>query len=484
VKPIVYANINYALNFSDESVADEHDLWLARYNGGNDPARRPADEPAEGVNFHPNPYGAWNEPFGGPRSDDAWSFWQYTSRGPGPRDGREQHRPRPRPVQRRPRDAPARLRDRLPEELRDRRQQPLRRRPGITTSIEAENYDVGGQDVSYSDTTADQNTGGVYRTGRREGVDLAADPADPANFRVTQTAAGEYVEYTIDVAAAGEYTLSYHVAQTQPGAAMHAEIDGQALPTLPVPVTGDADTFAPLSQTATLSPGQHVVRIAFDAAAGSGSVAELDRITIAESPGPTPTPEPTPTPTPGIVGPSAYVRGGPAATQNFGQAGELLVQRGRSSANTMFSYLRFDLSNVDAIPMSAKLRLTGRLSDAALPSLTTGVYSVGKTKTPFVEEQATFKKKPAAKKLRGFLTVTGTTDGTYELDLTAFLRSELAAGAQGRDARPAERDAERHDAHGVRLGRVGHATAVGDHVRRTRPGAVGYDVPGQAHGGS
>jgi hypothetical protein len=89
--------------------------------------------------------------------------------------------------------------------------------------------------------------------------------------------------------------------------------------------------------------------------------------------------------------------------------------------------LHFDLTDVTSVA-SARLQLTGRLSDAALPAMQTNVYSVSKLRDPFNEHQVTFKNKPAGKKLRGSITVTGTTDGGYELDLTTFVQAELAAG--------------------------------------------------------
>jgi endoglucanase len=57
----------------------------------------------------------------------------------------------------------------------------------------------------------------------------------------------------------------------------------------------------------------------------------------------------------------------------------------------------------------------------------TNVYSA--TNTSWTETGLTWNNKPAAgAAVHGSLTVTGTTNRTYEVDLTAFLKSEFAAG--------------------------------------------------------
>ena len=60
------------------------------------------------------------------------------------------------------------------------------------------------------------------------------------------------------------------------------------------------------------------------------------------------------------------------------------------------------------------------------PSMTINVYRSSSTWT---ESGITFNNKPAAgQTLRGSFTVSGTTNKTYEVDLTSFLKAEFAAG--------------------------------------------------------
>jgi GH25 family lysozyme M1 (1,4-beta-N-acetylmuramidase) len=425
VTPIVYANSNYAKNFLDETVSATHALWLARYNAGNDPTQvDPQVTQPETPSGYPNAYGSWNEPVGGPPSNDSWSFWQYSSRGDGPSFGVSST------------FLDLDLFNGSLEELKERfmigfqknygtaGNTPFAISPGTTTSIEAENYDVGGQDVSYHDESGDGNAAGVYRIGPRQAVDLTNINGVPNGVAIADAKPGEYVEYTVDVAQAANYQLAFRVAQTMAGGAMHVEVDGQASSTISVPSTIGFNTFGTANQNVSLSAGKHVLRVVFDTAAPNGEVARLDRIDISESP---PVAPPPPPPDPSVAQAAALVRGGLFSSQNFGAAPDLAVQRGRGGANTYYSYLRFDLTDVGSIA-SAKLQLTGHLSDTAAPSLTTGVYSIGREKTPWQENAISFKKKPAPKKLRGSITVSGTSNGTYELDLTNFLMAEFAAG--------------------------------------------------------
>jgi GH25 family lysozyme M1 (1,4-beta-N-acetylmuramidase) len=599
VRPIVYANINYAVNYLDASVAAKHKLWLARYNNGNDPTGvDPETAQPDLASFHPNPYGAWNVPVGGARSDDSWRFWQYTSTGDGIATGvssvnldldlyngsldqlkrefligfqKNYGTPGNNPFavagdgavttiqaedydiggqdvayydssptdnvtvayrtsrregvdvseigadnnayrvtqtaagewveytfdvgtagdyqldfylsqtaaggkvhaeidgqalpsldvpvtgnlatflpasQETPLSAGTHVLrvtfdavgangtagdfDKVaftkltPQANFPQNATPFAISPDGGTTIEAEQYDIGGPNVSYSDTTPNRNTGGGFRTSTREGVDVAAIDGVADGFRVTDTAPGEYLEYTIDVAQAGNYQLSYLLSQTEIGGTFHAEVDGQALPTLAVPDTENLSVFATVRQTATLSAGQHVLRLSFDAAApANGRVADLDKIVISPAAATAP-PAQAPVGS-AFATEAAYVRGGPFAPQNYAFAGDLLVQRGKGSTNTYYSYLKFDLTNAASFGF-ARLRLVGRLGDAVVPSVKVGVYSADKLKAPLTEGSVTFKKKPAAKKLRGTIEVTGTADGAYELDLTSYVLAEIAAG--------------------------------------------------------
>ncbi|HVX83718.1 MAG TPA: carbohydrate-binding domain-containing protein [Phycisphaerae bacterium] len=146
---------------------------------------------------------------------------------------------------------------------------------GAPTVIEAENFDLGGEGVAYHDTTAG-NAGGVYRTtegGGAVGVDIFATGDSGGGFRVDNTAAGEFLEYTVNVATTGNYNMDFRVGSTGTGAQFHLEVDG-------VSVTGEkdmpgqlgGDTFATVTASnVLLAAGPHVLRFVFDKNNTSGA---------------------------------------------------------------------------------------------------------------------------------------------------------------------------------------------------------------------
>jgi len=130
----------------------------------------------------------------------------------------------------------------------------------IEGTILAENYDEGGQDVAYSDATAGNSANGTFR----EDEDV-----DSNGVGVSRTTSGEWLEYTIDVAASGLYDIEVRSASNNSGRQIHIEIDGvdvTGLITLPDTNSGNL-AFAeitPATTTEPLSPGQHVMRIYID----------------------------------------------------------------------------------------------------------------------------------------------------------------------------------------------------------------------------
>jgi glucosylceramidase len=107
--------------------------------------------------------------------------------------------------------------------------------PGV---IQAENYDTGGQDISYNDVDT-ANQGGAYRT--TEGVDISP-VVGTSGYQVGWTANGEWLEYTANVTA-GTYTINATVASPYSGNQMRVLLDGTLLGTFTIPNTGGWDSF-------------------------------------------------------------------------------------------------------------------------------------------------------------------------------------------------------------------------------------------------
>ncbi len=131
----------------------------------------------------------------------------------------------------------------------------------IPGRIEAEDYDVGGNGTSYRDTSTG-NTGAAYRS---DDVDIWRTADSGGGFMVGATPSGEWLEFTVDVASAGEYMADVRVASAKDGRTVHLEIDGVDVSgPMPVPNTGAWQNWTTISQTVTLSAGQHIVRLAID----------------------------------------------------------------------------------------------------------------------------------------------------------------------------------------------------------------------------
>lgn len=416
VEPIIYANTNFATNLIDASLAAEHDLWIARWNGGNANNVDPQTDQPETPGGYPNPYGVWNVPIGGAPSHSSWDFWQYTSNGDGIALGVSSARL----------DLDVFNGDM--EELKQRFVIGYQYAFGGTapvvgtgaTTIQAENFDNGGQGISYNDVDPKINIGGAYRTD--EGVDIKPIAGTGGQFRISDAKDGEWLEYTVDVAQAGRYKMEFRVGNRDAGSRFHVESVGAGNLTgsVAVPDTNSFDAFTTVSKVVALPAGKQVLRFVFDDNANNnGYGAALDWMKISAAPTSQELTVETDT--------AAFVRGGRYASWNWGNNAALAVKNSQSGGeNTRETWLKFDLSSVSSIS-SAKLRLFGSLNASHDPSVNINVYG---SNNHWTETGINFNNKPPLGVLRGSFAVSGTTDQTYEIDLTSFLQ---AAKAGGRD---------------------------------------------------
>jgi peptidoglycan/xylan/chitin deacetylase (PgdA/CDA1 family) len=137
----------------------------------------------------------------------------------------------------------------------------------IPGTLEMENYDLGGANEAYFDSD-DVNEGAASATTpyRNDGVDVGGNAGE--NAVVGWTATGEWLEYTVQVAASGTYKFVAHVATEQDGGTFHIEIDGTDV-TGPVTATnsGGWDTYATVEGTTqNLAMGTHILRFVVDQA--------------------------------------------------------------------------------------------------------------------------------------------------------------------------------------------------------------------------
>ncbi|HZK80395.1 MAG TPA: carbohydrate-binding protein, partial [Humisphaera sp.] len=145
--------------------------------------------------------------------------------------------------------------------------------PAAFTTIQAENYDKGGSGAGYYNPE-NINNSGLYRP--TEGVGIAQIPtADGGGYAAGYTNPGEYLNYTVSVAATGTYTLSFRVASQTKGGAFHLNVDGKNVTgELSIPATGSYDTYTIVSKTGvSLTAGTHVLQLVIDSDGAGLSVA-------------------------------------------------------------------------------------------------------------------------------------------------------------------------------------------------------------------
>jgi hypothetical protein len=132
--------------------------------------------------------------------------------------------------------------------------------PSVPGTIQAENYDVGGEGIAYHDTTAG-NSGGVYRS---DDVDI--ETCSEGSYDVTGIDTGEWLEYTVKVKIYGLYDLEVRTASVGSGGSFHVEFDGADVTgSVNVPATGDGQTYTTiLVNDVVLNAGYHVMRLSMD----------------------------------------------------------------------------------------------------------------------------------------------------------------------------------------------------------------------------
>ncbi|HEY9420498.1 MAG TPA: carbohydrate-binding protein [Thermoanaerobaculia bacterium] len=154
-------------------------------------------------------------------------------------------------------------------------------------TIRARDFDEGGEQVSYHDNSANF----FYRScvaGTPTCLGSIERPTDDVDFKssgVTSTSTGEWMEYTVDVTAAGTYTLAIRLsAECEVGSGIiHVEFDGvDVTGPITVPATGSVWDFQTVTRSVTLSAGRQVMRLVVDYDGGNywDGAGTFDTITV------------------------------------------------------------------------------------------------------------------------------------------------------------------------------------------------------------
>ena len=132
----------------------------------------------------------------------------------------------------------------------------------VPGTIEAEDFDRGGEGTAYHDLAAG-NAGGQYRTSEDVDILAASTGSNATGYVVNNIQSGEWLEYTIHVPAAGTYNIELHVSSEFTTSRFHVEIDGTDVTgPVTVPSTGWWGTFAWYGTTGvSLTAGNHVLRV-------------------------------------------------------------------------------------------------------------------------------------------------------------------------------------------------------------------------------
>ncbi|TDU02493.1 parallel beta helix pectate lyase-like protein [Streptomyces sp. 846.5] len=129
--------------------------------------------------------------------------------------------------------------------------------PGL---VQAENYDTGGQGVGYNVSSVN-GSGNGYRA---DGVDLETTSDTGGGYDVGWTSGGQWFRYTLNVAAAGTYTVSLRVAAPSAvsGALHLSDASGTNLSgAVSLPATGGWQTWSTVTAQVTLPAGQQVLTV-------------------------------------------------------------------------------------------------------------------------------------------------------------------------------------------------------------------------------
>lgn len=129
---------------------------------------------------------------------------------------------------------------------------------GASVTIKAADFDLGGEGWGYHDNT-DANIPGTYRPA--EGVDIEGNGAN-----IGFTADGEWLQYTVEAPATGDYDVAIAIATPNPGdRGVHVEVDGvNQTGRIQFDNTGGWGNWVYFHGTLHLTPGKHLVKFVWE----------------------------------------------------------------------------------------------------------------------------------------------------------------------------------------------------------------------------
>lgn len=130
----------------------------------------------------------------------------------------------------------------------------------VPGTVQAENYDTGGQGVAYSVNSAN----GAANSYRSDGVDLETTSDTGGGYDLGWTSGGQWFRYMVNVASAGTYTVNLRVAAPSAvtGALHLSDASGKNLSgAINIPATGGWQTWTTVTASVTLPAGQQILTL-------------------------------------------------------------------------------------------------------------------------------------------------------------------------------------------------------------------------------
>jgi lysophospholipase L1-like esterase len=130
----------------------------------------------------------------------------------------------------------------------------------VPGTVQAENYDTGGQGAAYNVGSVNGNANGY----RSDGVDLESTSDTGGGYNLGWTGGGQWFHYTVNVASAGRYAVSLRVAAPSAVAgALHLSSSSGANLTgaVAIPATGGWQSWTTVTAAATLPAGRQTLTL-------------------------------------------------------------------------------------------------------------------------------------------------------------------------------------------------------------------------------
>lgn len=143
----------------------------------------------------------------------------------------------------------------------------------IPGTIQAENFDKGGEGVSFHDSDSNDEGKANYRSDN-EGVDIVTGNG---GYAIGYTAANEWLEYTVKVTTTSRYSFTATVSSGNDNSGFRIGLmkDGKetTLANVAVPNGGSWDTYTTKTGTLSLTEGTNIIRITI-----TGAYCNIDKI--------------------------------------------------------------------------------------------------------------------------------------------------------------------------------------------------------------